>query len=163
MNLEPGWWLNILSLEGIVLLCILLTVMIFVVHHQLNTPPISDTPVDDSLNSNRDWYSKSIKFVLELLNTTEEGISNEEASERLNQVGPNQLPAFKQKGSLMRFLAQFHNVLIYVLIVAGIVTATLGHWVDASVILGVVIINSIIGFVQEGKAENALKAIRDML
>ncbi len=64
---------------------------------------------------------------------------------------------------LSRFLYQFHNVLIYVLIAAGAVTAILGHWVDASVILGVVVINAVIGFVQEGKAENALRAIRQML
>ena len=63
----------------------------------------------------------------------------------------------------MRFFYQFHNVLIYVLIAASAVTAMLGHWVDASVILGVVLINAVIGFVQEGKAENALRAIRQML
>ena len=63
----------------------------------------------------------------------------------------------------MRFFYQFHNVLIYVLIAASAVTAMLGHWIDASVILGVVLINAVIGFVQEGKAENALKAIRQML
>ncbi len=63
----------------------------------------------------------------------------------------------------MRFFYQFHNVLIYVLIAASAVTAMLGHWVDASVILGVVLINAVIGFVQEGKAEDALRAIRQML
>ncbi len=63
----------------------------------------------------------------------------------------------------MRFLYQFHNILIYVLIVAGLITAALGHWVDASVIIGVVFVNAIIGFVQEGKAEDALKSIRKML
>ena len=63
----------------------------------------------------------------------------------------------------MRFFYQFHNVLIYVLISASAVTAMLGHWIDASVILGVVFINAVTGFVQEGKAENALKAIQQML
>jgi magnesium-transporting ATPase (P-type) len=64
---------------------------------------------------------------------------------------------------LVRFFYQFHNVLIYVLIAVSAITAMLGHWVDASVILGVVIINAVIGFVQEGKAEDALRAIRQML
>ena len=63
----------------------------------------------------------------------------------------------------MRFLLQFHNVLIYVLLAAGMVTVALGHAVDAGVIFGVVVINAAIGFIQEGKAERALDAIRDML
>ncbi len=63
----------------------------------------------------------------------------------------------------MRFLAQFHNLLIYVLIAAGIVTSLLNHWIDSGVIFGVVIINALIGFIQEGKAERALDAIRNML
>jgi magnesium-transporting ATPase (P-type) len=63
----------------------------------------------------------------------------------------------------MRLLYQFHNVLIYVLLIAAVVTAALAHWVDTGVILGVVVINALIGFVQEGKAERALDAIRSML
>ncbi len=63
----------------------------------------------------------------------------------------------------MRFLMQFHNVLIYVLIAAAVITAAMGHWVDSLVILGVVVINAAIGFIQEGKAEAALEAIRGML
>ena len=58
---------------------------------------------------------------------------------------------------------QFHNVLIYVLLVAGMVTAILGHWVDAGVIFAVVLLNAVIGFLQEGKAENALRSIQQML
>ena len=63
----------------------------------------------------------------------------------------------------MRFLAQFHNVLIYVLIVSAAITAALGEWVDAGGIAGVIVINAIVGFIQEGKAEEALDAIRKML
>ncbi len=63
----------------------------------------------------------------------------------------------------MRLLLQFHNVLIYVLLGAAVVTATLGHAVDTAVILGVVLINALIGFIQEGKAEKSLDAIRKML
>jgi hypothetical protein len=65
--------------------------------------------------------------------------------------------------AFLRFLAHFHNVLIYVLIGAAVVTAALQHWVDTGVILAVVIVNAVIGFVQEGRAEQAMEAIRDML
>jgi magnesium-transporting ATPase (P-type) len=91
------------------------------------------------------------------------GLSAEEAARRLERFGRNELPAPKRRGPLLRFLLQFHNVLIYVLVAAGIVTALLGHWIDSGVIFGVVLINAIIGFIQEGKAEEALDAIRKML
>jgi len=92
-----------------------------------------------------------------------DGLSQQEAQQRLQDVGPNRLRPAQKKGPLARLLAQFHNVLIYVLLGSGGVTALLGHWVDSGVILGVVVINAIIGFIQEGKAEKALDAIRKML
>jgi len=109
------------------------------------------------------WHSKTTEIVFENLDTASQGLSKEEASSRLETYGENLLPEPKTRNSFIRFLNQFNNVLIYVLIVASVTTALLGHWVDASVIFGVVIINALIGFVQEGKAENALKAIRQML
>lgn len=109
------------------------------------------------------WHTKTVQAVFGSLKTTENGLSNKEAETRLAQHGPNRLPEPQVRSPLVRFLYQFHNVLIYVLIAACVITAMLGHWVDASVILGVVILNAAIGFVQEGKAENALRAIRQML
>lgn len=91
------------------------------------------------------------------------GLAPEEAARRLDAHGPNRLPEAKGRGPLKRFLAQFHNLLIYVLLAAGAVTAALGHLVDTGVILAVVLVNAVIGFVQEGKAESALAAIRRML
>lgn len=111
----------------------------------------------------KNWHAESVEKTFTFFETSPNGISNEEAKQRLVRYGKNCLPAPKTRSLLMRFLYQFHNVLIYVLIVASIVTAVLGHWVDASVIVGVVFINAIIGFLQEGKADNALKAIRQML
>lgn len=91
------------------------------------------------------------------------GLTGEAARQRLDEHGPNTLPTQAGPGPLMRFLAQFHNILIYILIVAAIVTALLQHWIDSAVILGVVIINAVVGFIQEGKANRALEAIRNML
>ena len=82
---------------------------------------------------------------------------------RLERLGPNRLPPPAKRSALARLIAQFQNVLIYVLLGAAAVAALLGEWKNASVILGVVAINAIVGFVQEGKAEAALDAIRGML
>jgi magnesium-transporting ATPase (P-type) len=90
-------------------------------------------------------------------------LAQTEAGRRLAEHGPNRLTPARPHSALMRFLVQFHNTLIYVLLGASVVTALLGHWVDTGVIVGVVVINALIGFLQEGKAERALEAIRTML
>ena len=92
-----------------------------------------------------------------------QGLGSDEAARRLSQVGPNRLPAGKQRGSLARLLAQFGNVLVYVLLGAGFAKLMMGLWIDAAIILGVVIINGLLGFIQEGRAEKALDSIRNML
>ncbi|WP_181704084.1 cation-transporting P-type ATPase [Chthonobacter albigriseus] len=97
------------------------------------------------------------------LASSEIGLSGAEAERRLAHHGPNRLPQERPRGPLGRFIAQFHNVLIYVLIGAAVVTAALQHWVDTGVILAVVLANAVIGFIQEGKAEAAMAAIRSML
>jgi len=109
------------------------------------------------------WHAVPMPSVLDRLETRIEGLTPEEATARLTQYGPNRLLPPYRRGPLVRFLLQFHNVLIYVLIAASGVTAALAHWVDTAVIVGVVVINAVIGFIQEGKAERALEAIRNML
>ncbi len=91
------------------------------------------------------------------------GLDAEDAARRLAEHGPNLLPEPPKRSPILRFLAHFHNVLIYVLIVAAAVTAALQHWVDTGVILAVVIVNAVIGYIQEGRAEQAMDAIRGML
>lgn len=91
------------------------------------------------------------------------GLTQAEAALRLGRHGPNRLPEAARKPGWLRFVLQFHNPLIYVLIAAGATTLALGSHVDAAVIFGVVLINAVIGHVQEGKAERALDAVRDML
>jgi magnesium-transporting ATPase (P-type) len=109
------------------------------------------------------WHTLTTGQALDALATSDQGLSAAEARRRLQRHGPNRLPDSRQRSTWMRLLSQFHNVLIYVLMLAGIVTALLQHWLDAGVILGVVLVNALIGFAQEGKAEDALRAIRRML
>lgn len=116
-----------------------------------------------SIENQHYWHSLGIDQVLKALETRLQGLSGKEAGLRFSEFGPNCLPEVKPPGVLVRFISQFHNILIYVLLGTSVVTAILEHWVDTSVILGVVIINAAIGFLQEGKAENALRAIRQML
>ncbi|NIR29965.1 MAG: cation-transporting P-type ATPase [Gammaproteobacteria bacterium] len=109
------------------------------------------------------WHALSSQDSLAHLGCGPGGLSHDEAQSRLARYGPNRLPPPRRRGPLRRLLVQFHNVLIYVLLGAGAVTTALGHWVDAGVIFGVVVINALIGFIQEGKAERALDAVRSML
>jgi len=101
--------------------------------------------------------------VLRELQANAAGLSAAEATRRLEAVGPNRLPAAPREGLLKRFFKHFHDLLIYILIAAAAVTAVLGHWIDTGVILAVVLVNAVIGFIQEGKAEQALEGIRKML
>lgn len=109
------------------------------------------------------WHAQPPDAVKRQLDSPESGLTTTEAESRLKIHGPNQLASAKPRHPVLRFLAQFHNLLLYLMTAAGIITALLGHWVDAGVLWGAVFINGVIGFVQEGKAENALAAIRGML
>lgn len=109
------------------------------------------------------WHTKSPDDVLRSLDSVASGLTREEAGTRLANHGPNQLPEPAKRSSLGRFLLQFHNILIYVLLASAAITAALGHLVDTVVILAVVAANATIGYFQEGKAERAMDAIRQML
>ncbi len=108
-------------------------------------------------------HALAVAEVLDQLQTQAEGLTTAAAAERLERIGPNRLPAPPKEGLLKRFFKHFHDILIYILIAAGVLTALLGHWVDSGVIFGVVVINALIGFIQEGKAEQALEGIHKML
>ncbi|HEX5363845.1 MAG TPA: cation-transporting P-type ATPase [Gallionella sp.] len=115
------------------------------------------------VSANNNWHSLPAQDVLAALDAVSDGLSSDDAQRRLEQYGPNRLTPPSRRGPLLRFLLQFHNLLIYVLLASAAVTALLAHWVDTAVIVGVVVINAIIGFIQEGKAERAMDAIRRML
>jgi len=150
-------------LIALAMLVILAIVGVMVTRQSLNAFGKLKGQSGEPILRSKNWHAESAKTVFELLETRANGLSKKEVSDRLARYGLNRLPEPKTRPPLIRFFYQFHNVLIYVLIAASAVTAMLGHWVDASVILGVVLINAVIGFVQEGKAENALRAIRKML
>jgi magnesium-transporting ATPase (P-type) len=110
------------------------------------------------------WHAIPVDEVLRRLTTSaEKGLDAGEASARLEKYGPNRLPEGRKRGPFMRFIAQFNNILVYVLLGAGFTKMMLGLWVDAAIILGVVVINGLLGFIQEGRAEKALDSIRNML
>ncbi|MGB5518855.1 MAG: HAD-IC family P-type ATPase, partial [Gammaproteobacteria bacterium] len=166
MNENLTWHFDVAVIEWLivlVMLVILAVVGAVVTRQSLKAfrKPSDQSGVPDSTSEN--WHTESAEVVLISFVTTPDGLSKEEATNRLAKHGSNRLPEARTRGPLVRFFYQFHNVLIYVLIAASAVTAMLEHWVDASVILAVVFLNAIIGFVQEGKAENALRAIRQML
>ena len=92
-----------------------------------------------------------------------QGLTGQEAGIRLSQQGPNALPEGKKRPAWRRLLFQFNNILIYILILSGCITAFLHHWIDTAVIVSVILINAAIGYIQEGKAEDALAGIRKLL
>jgi magnesium-transporting ATPase (P-type) len=100
---------------------------------------------------------------LEALGARVQGLGQDEAERRLEMHGLNRLPEAPRRSSILRFLSHFHHVLIYVLLGTAVITAALGHFVDTAVVLAVVIANAIIGYIQEGRAEQAMDAIRQML
>ncbi|MBA3911023.1 MAG: carbonate dehydratase [Rhodobacter sp.] len=110
-----------------------------------------------------DFHHRTADDCLAALQSTPDGLTSAAAYQRLESHGANRLPVVRTRGPLLRFLTQFHNVLIYVLLAAAVVTGALQHWVDTGVILIVVLANAVIGFLQEGKAEMAMAAIRKML
>jgi calcium-translocating P-type ATPase len=109
------------------------------------------------------WHSTHDASVLENLKTTINGLNQDDAKHRLEKHGYNRLPEARKRSAFFSFLLHFHNILIYVLLGAALITAILGHWIDTGVIAAVVVANAIIGFVQEGKAEKSMEAIRQML
>ncbi|MEE2730394.1 MAG: HAD-IC family P-type ATPase [Pseudomonadota bacterium] len=108
-------------------------------------------------------HSHTLTDAFTRLSSGPEGLSAETAAQRLQEFGPNRMPEVKPRPAWHRLLAQFNNVLIYVLLASATLSLLLQHYVDAAVIYGVVLINALIGFIQEGKAEAALRAIHRMV
>lgn len=106
------------------------------------------------------WHHLPADEVIDLLDSDQgKGLDLFEVENRQEHFGPNAITEKKGKGPLLRFLLQLHQPLIYILIVAGTVSALLQHWVDAGVIFAVVLVNAFIGYIQEAKAVNAMEAL----
>ena len=121
----------------------------------VNTNTVSDVAA---------WHALSQAEVVKRLATNpEKGLNLSEASARLEKYGPNRLPEGRKRGPLAKFFAHFNNTLMYVLLAAGFTKLMMSLWIDAGIIFSVVVINALLGFIQEGKAEKALDSIRNML
>lgn len=110
-----------------------------------------------------DWHGLTAADAVTRLGSGPAGLSQEEAAARLTRYGANRLPEPAGRSALRRFIDQFNNLLIGLLLLAAGIAGVMGHGLDAGVILGVVLVNGIVGFIQEGRAEQALAAIRTML
>jgi magnesium-transporting ATPase (P-type) len=125
-------------------------------------PNVQNSPSAESKASDL-AYQQTVEQTLAGLQTHASGLNSADAQQRLNKHGPNALPEKKSRPVWLRFLAHFNDVLIYVLLAAAALTAVMGHWVDTLVILGVAVINALIGHIQESNAEKSLQSIRNML
>ncbi len=110
------------------------------------------------------WHQLPAEEVVQLLDTDlSAGLSAAKVRQRRERFGPNRLTFKKGRSEWMRFVLQFHQPLLYVLLVASAVTALLGEWVDSSVIFGVVFLNAVVGYIQEARAEKAINALAQMV
>ena len=109
------------------------------------------------------WQAKSAEEAARQLGVNPAaGLTSEEAKERFGRYGPNRLTGRPKKGLLFQFFAQFNDMLIYVLLGAAVITLLVGEYTDTAVILAVVVLNAVIGVVQEHKAEKAIEALQRM-
>jgi magnesium-transporting ATPase (P-type) len=117
----------------------------------------------NKMNLNDGWHAHSIDETLKIIDVDADGLEASEVIERRTQYGSNTLEMAKGRNVFMRFLMQFHHVLIYFLLFSAVITFFLDHLIDTAVILAVAVANALIGFIQEGKAEKAMESIREML
>ncbi len=123
------------------------------------------TPLDHGSDGDlgHEWHRISIDEALELLETDgKEGLSGAEAKSRLERYGPNALAEEEEKTLLQMFIDQFKDFLVLILVASTVIAAIMGEWVDASVIMAILVLNAIMGVVQEGRAGKALAALKKM-
>jgi Ca2+-transporting ATPase len=124
---------------------------------------MATTPVIiSSVPKSRFWHRGSTGEVLATLGSTANGLSAEEAAQRLAANGPNELKEGKRIKPWEVFLAQFKSLLIWILMSAALISGFLGEWIDCFAILAIVVLNAFIGFYQEFKAEQSIVALKKL-
>ncbi len=119
--------------------------------------------IDKNIRVIKMWFLKSIEEVLKEMNVDPEiGLSEEEAKDRLERYGANRLKKKKKKNIIQMFIVQLQDWLIYVLFVAVVITIFMGEYIDSIIIILVIIVNAVLGVVQEVKAGNAIEALQKM-
>jgi len=113
-------------------------------------------------DNQQEWHVQEAAAVIQSLDSREQGLSEAEAESRLSQYGLNELEEKRKESPLRMLLAQFASFLVVILIVAAIVSAIIGEWVEAIAIITIVILAAVLGFVQEHRAERALEALKKM-
>jgi len=108
------------------------------------------------------WYTLAVSDTLDRLASDRDGLSAAEAAKRLSENGPNELADVKQINPWIVFFAQFKSLIVWILIVAGVISGLLGEWLDCIAILTIVILNAVIGFHQEYSAEKSIEALKKM-
>lgn len=128
----------------------------------MNTDGMSDRN-DYGEHSKRSWWAVSIEKTGSLLDTNiETGLNSNEVSRRLERYGANELAEKKQISMAQKIIAQFKDVMVLILVAASVLSAFLGDYIEAAVILAIVVINAVLGLIQEGRAEKALEALKKM-
>jgi cation-transporting ATPase F len=121
-------------------------------------------PIMDAADMSRDYHQLETEEVVELLGSDPlRGLNFAEVEERLDRFGPNEIASHRSKSVWRRWLGQFHQPLVYVLLVSTLVALFLSQWVDASVIFGIVLVNAFVGFLQENKAEKTIDALAKLV
>lgn len=112
---------------------------------------------------NREWYREKTEYILDYFNSSSSGLSNHYVNKNREEWGDNSLSGNKNRGWFNIYLSQLNSPLVYILIIASILMIFLGDLVDAGIILGVVLVNTIVGGIQEGKAEDTLNTLKKVV
>ena len=109
------------------------------------------------------WHALNEKEIFEKLKSSENGLDEKEAAGRLREYGLNELKEFHKISPIKIFLSQFVSILVYILIIAALISALLKHWIDFWVISAIVLLNAFFGFIQQYKAERAVRELKQMI
>jgi cation-transporting ATPase F len=130
----------------------------------LNQNKNDDRLAMEKILQDKEWHTKEIDAITRLLEVDlNDGLDELKVKLRQTRIGLNAVTPKKQEGTIIRFIKQFSQPLVYILLAAAIITAVLQEWIDSAVIFGVVLVNSIVGFLQESKADKAIEALEKMV